>query len=241
LSAVPDQARMFSALEATWPPAERFHLGPWVIRNGLGGGKRVSATTTDMPVTDADIEPAERQMRATHQTPLFMVRNGQDKLDRLLAARGYQVVDPSLIFCADINDLSLPEIAPLDAIPCAQPLSLMEEIWQQGGIGPARLAVMQRVKGPKSWIFGRANDRPAGVAFVAIDGDIAMLHALQVVAQARRAGAGRRLMARAALWAAENGARHLSVVTTGRNLPAQRLFSGIGMQVVGKYHYRTKE
>jgi len=241
LSAAPDQARMLGALEATWPPAKRFRLGPWVIRDGKGGGKRVSAATTDLPVTDADIEMAEQQMRSTRQTPLFMVAEGQDKLDRLLAAQGYQVVDPSLIFCANINDLSLPEIAPLDAIPCAQPLSLMEEIWQQGGIGPARLAVMQRAKGPKTWIFGRANDRPAGVAFVAIGGDIAMLHALEVVAQARRAGAGRRIMARAAIWAAENGARHLSVVTTGRNLPAQGLFSGIGMQVVGKYHYRTKE
>lgn len=232
---------MFGAVEATWPPAKRFRLGPWVIRDGKGGGKRVSAATADLPVTDADIEMAERQMRSTRQTPLFMVAEGQDKLDRLLAAQGYQVVDPSLIFSADINDLSLPEIAPLDAIPCAQPLSLMEEIWQQGGIGPARLAVMQRAQGPKTWILGRANDRPAGVAFVAIDGDIAMLHALEVVAQARRAGAGRRIMARAAIWATENGARHLSVVTTGGNLPAQGLFSGIGMQVVGKYHYRTKE
>ena len=241
MTAASNQARMFGAVEATWPPAKRFRLGPWVIRDGKGGGKRVSAATADLPVTDADIEMAERQMRSTRQTPLFMVAEGQDKLDRLLAAQGYQVVDPSLIFSADINDLSLPEIAPLDAIPCAQPLSLMEEIWQQGGIGPARLAVMQRAQGPKTWILGRANDRPAGVAFVAIDGDIAMLHALEVVAQARRAGAGRRIMARAAIWAAENGARHLSVVTTGRNLPAQGLFSGIGMQVVGKYHYRTKE
>ena len=53
-------------------------------------------------------------------------------------------------------------------------------LWAEGGIGPARLAVMDRVTLPKTAILGRTGDRAAGVAFVAATGDCAMLHALEV-------------------------------------------------------------
>jgi N-acetylglutamate synthase len=33
------------AMEATWPPAATTRLGPWLLRDGKGGGKRVSAAT----------------------------------------------------------------------------------------------------------------------------------------------------------------------------------------------------
>jgi N-acetylglutamate synthase len=42
-------------LEATWPPAARHRAGPWVLRDGAGGGKRVSAATAEGPVTAADL------------------------------------------------------------------------------------------------------------------------------------------------------------------------------------------
>ena len=48
------------------------------------------------------------------------------------------------------------------------PLAIACDLWAEGGIGPARLAVMDRVEGAKSVILGRANDRASGVAFVAV-------------------------------------------------------------------------
>ena len=45
-----------AALEATWPPARAWTVGPWRIRDGAGGGKRVSAATIRNP--DADIAVA---------------------------------------------------------------------------------------------------------------------------------------------------------------------------------------
>ncbi len=75
---------------------------------------------------------------------------------------------------------------------------------------------------------------------MASDKEIAMLHALEISNAFRRFGIGRNILGRAALWALEQDAEYLSVVTTCENLPAQGLFAGLGMQVAGKYHYRMK-
>ena len=38
-----------AAMEATWPPQALHRAGPWAVRQGAGGGKRVSAAS---PVGD---------------------------------------------------------------------------------------------------------------------------------------------------------------------------------------------
>ncbi len=234
------EERLFKAMDATWAPAEITIDGPWKLRRGGGGGKRVSASSTESIVTEQEIVHAEDQMVVMGQPKLFMLNSKNSTLDEMLELRGYRVVDPVLIYCASAADIAKIESVPLDAIPSAEPLNLMKELWQAGGISAERMAVMKRTQQPKTYLFCRARNSPAGAAFVAIDQGIAMLHALEIASDFQRAGSARRVMSRAAIWAIENGAEFLSVVTTSKNLPARGLFSGIGMQIVGKYHYRMK-
>jgi GNAT superfamily N-acetyltransferase len=98
---------------------------------------------------------------------------------------------------------------------------------------------MQRVTGPRISLFGRINNHPAATAFVALQGDIAMLHALEVVDVARRQGLAGHVMRAAGQWALGQGARHFSVLVTRENLPAQGLYTSLGFQPVGHYHYRV--
>ena len=46
------------ALEETWPAVARHTMDPWIIRDGQGGGKRVSAATPNSYWTQADIQAA---------------------------------------------------------------------------------------------------------------------------------------------------------------------------------------
>ena len=46
-------------MEATWPPARMWQQGPFILRDGAGGGKRVAAASCDGDWTDADIDAAE--------------------------------------------------------------------------------------------------------------------------------------------------------------------------------------
>ena len=231
--ALPDTAALFEALDRTWPAAEmRQHAG-WTLRLGAGG-KRVSAAT--QAAADARIEDAETGMRSAGQHPLFMIRRGEDALDAALEARGYALVDPTVLRAAPVSRLA--DSPPLTVLTGGFPLGLAAEIWAAGGIGPARLAVMERAPLPKAYLLGRDADHPTGVGFVAAAGTMAMLHAVEVLAAHRRRGVGRTLTRAAAAWAAEQGAEVLLLCVTRANAAANALYEGLGMAEAGAYHYR---
>ncbi|WP_299607485.1 GNAT family N-acetyltransferase [uncultured Tateyamaria sp.] len=226
----------YAAIDGTWPAADIMCAGPWTIRNGQGGGKRVSAATAEEPVVD--LTQAEDAMRAIGQSPLFMVRQGEEALDRLLDTNGYTIVDPTNGYIAPVDKLTDVPIPRVTAFAIWEPLAIMEDIWAKGGIGPARLAIMHRAK-IKTAILARHNDKPAGTAFAAIHDGIAMVHAVEVLPHQRRRGVAQWIMRRAAFWAKENGASHIAVLTTAANTPANALYQGLGFTHLCGYHYRT--
>ncbi|MHA6264713.1 GNAT family N-acetyltransferase [Arenibacterium sp. CAU 1754] len=228
----------YAVVDGTWPAARYERLGPWMLRHGEGGGSRVSSTTQEGPFEASDIDAAEAAMGAMDQRLIFQIRDGQDDLDAALAARGYDIMDPVNIYACPIDQLCDQAIPPVTVLRVWEPLAIMREIWAAGGIGPARLAVMERAKGPKTGLLGRHKDKPAGVAFVAIHDGVAMVHAVEVVPFQRRAGMGRWFMRAAALWARDQGAYTLTVICTRANTAANGLYTSLGMQVVGQYHYR---
>jgi GNAT superfamily N-acetyltransferase len=114
----------------------------------------------------------------------------------------------------------------------------MAEIWGAGGIGPERLAVMARAPEPRAYILGRLGDRAAGAAFVALHGEVAMAHAIEVAASFRRQGLGAALTAAAAAWGVAHGARTFALAVTGKNAAARALYARLGMAEAHRYHSR---
>nr|WP_242511967.1 GNAT family N-acetyltransferase [Rhodobaculum claviforme] len=169
-----------AALEATWPAARVRDCGPFVLRDGAGGGRRVSSATARGPVTEVDLEAALAAM----PDALFRLRPDacawDGPLDAALAARGLVRADPTLILAAPVAALAPVPLPHLRAFALWPPLAIQREIWAEGGIGPARLAVMARAHGPRAALMARIADRVAGTAFVAVAGPVAMLHAVEV-------------------------------------------------------------
>ena len=228
----------FDVIDQTWPAAARHAVGPFTLREGQGGGSRVSAATADGPVTDQDITQVEAVMRDLGQKRIFMIRPGDEALDAQLDARGYQVVDAVTIYACPAKQLTDIEIPRVTVFTIWEPLAIMREIWAAGGIGPARLAVMDRAKGPKTGILLRQNDKPGGAAYAAIHDGVAMVHAVEIVPFQRKQGLGKWAMRGAAFWARDNGAETLSVMCTDVNEGANALYRSLGMQPVSQYHYR---
>lgn len=231
---------LFSATDATWPAAALHRAGAFMVREGRGGGQRVSAATAAGPWTEADIDAAERLHARLGQRPLFMIRPGEEALDAALAARGYRVKDPVNVHAAPIAALAAEPADPMAGFAIWPPLAIMRDLWKEGGIGPERIAVMERVEGPRTAILGRVGDRCSGVAFVAIHDGTAMLHALHVAPDLRRQGSAVKIMRNAAHWAQDHGAERFSVLVTEANRPANALYASLGMEIVGQYHYRSK-
>lgn len=232
----PPAAALMAALEATWPPAEIVERSGWRLRRGAGGGKRVSAATKLCET--ALVEDAEAAMAAWGQPPLFQMTPDQETFDADLARRGFEPVDPTLIYTAAPSALldDRPETARIVAGDFR--LALMDEIWQAGGVGPARRAVMDRADRPKAYLLARLGDRPAAVAFVAVHGGVAMAHAIETLSRHRRKGAARMLIAAAARVAAEAGAETLALAVTEANAPARALYGALGFAEAARYHYR---
>ncbi|WP_299025852.1 GNAT family N-acetyltransferase [uncultured Sulfitobacter sp.] len=229
--------QLYDVCEGTWPPARTWDEGPWTLRDGAGGGKRVSAATALGDVTDGDIPRAEAAMRDMGQQPLFMIRDGDDALDALLEARGYDLIDEVVLYSVPIDQLT---DKPLPRVTCFniwEPLAIMKEIWAQGGIGPARLDVMERAQ-TKTGILARWNEKPGGAGFVGIHEGIAMVHALEVLPDQRKQGVAEWMMRAASLWGAKHGATHMAVLCVTANKPANALYTKLGFARVGMYHYR---
>lgn len=229
---------LWSAMEATWPAAQRLRAGPWLVREGQGGGGRVSSITAEDAWTEADIPAAEAAARDFGQPAVFMIRPGDDPLDAALAALGYAVKDPVLVMTADLAKLPDPDCE-FVSFPHWPPLAVTRDIWAENGIGAARLAVMARAAAPKAALLGRCQDRPAGAAFVALSEGIAMLHALDVANAFRRRGLGRDMVRSAAHWARAAGASQLALLVTKANTPARALYTGMGFTLASAYHYRV--
>lgn len=233
----PDPARLLGALDATWPAAETVRLDPWTLRKGNGGGQRVSAATLKGPFGADDVTAAEDAMRDLAQHPLFMVRAGEDALDHALRDRGYTVADPVVIYLGRVVDLAA-DLPVTKAFPSWPPLAAQLELWAAAGIGPARISIMERCPTAKTSFLGRNGDSPAGTAFLGLDADIAMVHAIEVAPSMRRHGVGRNLIQGCAKWSAEHGAEWLCLAVTRDNEPANQLYRSLGMTEAASYHYR---
>lgn len=240
---LPDNERLMAATDATWAPAEMLDFGGWRLRSGAGegGGKRVSAASPLGGPAAAAVEDAEAVMRHWGQPGLFRLTPADAALDAELEGRGYALIDPVVLYAGSVGRL-VGEGSHMAAVyRCAFAPAILQEIWAAGGIGPGRLAVMDRVSGPSTRLLSRAGDTPCGVAFVAVsddDGEIAMIHAIEVLPRLRRQGAGRLLVEGAARFAAEHGAAWLTLAVTEANSPARALYARMGMVEAGHYHYR---
>ncbi len=231
----PTQAELFEAIDATWAPFA-FHLhNGWLIREGMGGGQRVSAATLLADTDNPDIASAADKMHALGQKSLFMLRNSDGALDADLSELAYKTVDPvAILITPTANLLNMPPRQTHAVNTTEAPGAKAKAIWKSGGIDQPRLNVMERVKGAKTYLS--AGDM--GVAFAACYKGIAMVHAVEVSKNHRRKGIANALMYQAAIWAKNEGCAWVAVLTVRANTPACALYNRLGMKEAAAYHYR---
>ena len=97
---LPNAQRLYEVINATWPTMAVEQYEGWNIRNGAGGGKRVSATTLAQSALP-DIGAAEAAMCRLGQQKIFMIRDGEQVLDTRLEARGYRIIDPVTLYVCE--------------------------------------------------------------------------------------------------------------------------------------------
>lgn len=235
----PDIARAF---ETTWPAAEYASAGGFLVGRGRGGGGRVSSARAARPNwTEADIARAETIQRSWNERPMFRVADDDAALAQALAAQGFRHGTPTAILAADCARLTALPVPPLATFEIWPPLAMQRDIWSDGNVSAARQAVMERVALPKTALLGRMQDRAAGAAFVALDGPVAMIHAIEVVPALRRQGVAGWLIRMAATWAEAQGATRLALAVGRANTGARAAYDRLGFAELGGYGYWSKD
>ena len=229
------------AFEATWPPAQTADCGAFRTGRGLGAGGRVSSTLRLSPDWDAaDLARAEAVHRRWDQRPMFRVGDSDLALQNALRARGYDHQTPTAIMAADCAALAA-ELPEMTAFAIWPPLAIQDDLWAAGHIDAARQAVMRRVTGPRTAILGRLHDRAAGAAFVAVEGPVAMLHAVEVAPEFRRQGLAGWMVRTAARWAGDQGATRLALAVSRANTGARATYDKLGFAEIGGYGYWVRD
>lgn len=225
------------AFETTWPAADYADAGGFRIGRGLGAGGRVSSARVIGPWAEDDIRQVERIAQGWDQPPMFRVADGDERLSAALQQSGYRRDKPTVIMSAPLERLTDQPIPPVTAFAVWPPLAIQREIWIAGNIGPARQAVMDHVALPKTSLLGRTNDRAAGAGFVAIDNQVAMIHAVEVLTAWRRRGLASWMIREAAFWARDQGATRMGLAATRGNTGAIAAYQRLGFQEVAGYSY----
>jgi N-acetylglutamate synthase len=223
---------------ASTPPEEEVRLGSWRLRRSTLGGRREGAAILCGPLEPDSVEAAIGVMRGWRQRPVFQVREGERRLDAVLETASLRVEATTALLAADAAAVAMRR-GDLVVTDCAGPIAIMTELWVASAVDPARQAALARVQGPRRYLLGRVDDRPAGAAFVSRHGPAAVVNALFVAPGARRRGLARRMLQWAAGWGAEQGASHLALAVGADNAAALSLCRTLGMGRVGGYHYRA--
>ena len=93
---------VYDLIDATWPAAGMQVVGPWTVREGSGGGSRVSAATTRSRVRADEWLEAQQAMLDLGQSPLVMIRPGDAVPDAELAITGFAIKDPVTVYSAPV-------------------------------------------------------------------------------------------------------------------------------------------
>lgn len=235
----PDLARAF---ETTWPAAETADAGGFRVGRGCGAGGRVSSARALGPDWDAAAIPeVEAIHRGWRQRPMFRLPDSDSALAAALARQGYGAETPTAIMAADCAMLTATPTPAMTAFAIWPPLAIQAEIWAAGNIGAARQAVMPRVALPRTAILGRHADRAVGAAFVAADGPVAMIHAIEILPGFRRKGMATWLIRKAAEWGAAQGATRLGLAVSRANTSARALYDRMGFAEIGGYSYWARD
>jgi ribosomal protein S18 acetylase RimI-like enzyme len=220
-------------VDEAWPAPNRVTAGEWVFRHAAGVTKRANSV---LPLGEGSVEAAERFYEGLGLPCVFSIGMGAPEgLDGELAARGYRLVDPTLVMTAPPAAEETAEVSVEDA-PSRE---WLDAWWSVDGA---------RHSGGAEWGERILSGVPAGYASIgASTGAVAVgrgvrqggwlgVYCMAVRPEARRRGLGRTVLRGLRAWGA--GLTAYLLVTEG-NAAARALYEREGFAVAGRYHYRV--
>lgn len=227
---------------AAWPAPYAQDIGGWVLRHADGVTKRANSV---LPLADpADVDDAIARAEGFYTErglPTVFSLSEQarpSRLDGLLEARGYGLVDPTLAMVADLSG-SGTTVGIGDVVMEGAPTpEWLERWWAVDGRYADRLPMAARIL--TGVPAGYASLEDVAVGRGVPQGEWLGIYAMAVAPEARRRGLARRVLRALMAWGRERGCTRAYLVVVERNEAARALYESEGFEPAGGYHYRVR-
>lgn len=226
-----------------WPAYEVRESHGWLLRHAAGVTKRANSVfpAGEPAARDAAIAAAERFYRERGRPPIFSMDDAAPAwLDAELDARGYAMVDPTIVMSRPLDGTWGPPAhkVALDDEPSP---GWAERWWEVDGRGgPEELAVAERIlRGVPSTYAAIGGGVPDAVGRLTVTDGWAGVYCMAVRSAARRQGLGRAILLALLDAARMERAQHAYLTVVAANAPARALYAGLGFTEIGGYHYRV--
>ena len=231
-----------------WPAAHTIVHDGWLLRLSDNYTRRANSVQPLYPTTcdlAAAIAYCEKVYAARGQDTIFKMTPAAQPaaLDATLAALGYAEEAPTSVqTCA----------LPLDSGPVIGRCTLDADLtdgWLDAFANlsdlpsrhrPAARHLLTRILPEHRFVALREGETIVAVALVVVEAEHAGVFDVVVHADYRRQGIGAALMRQSLQWAVTCGARVAELAVVVGNLPAQRVYAGLGFREAYRYWYRVK-
>jgi ribosomal protein S18 acetylase RimI-like enzyme len=251
--AAPADPRVIELEEAAfraWPASRVEALGGWRLRACPLPTRRINSVWTCASEGGlglrARIAAAEAFYAGLGQQARFQLSPASQPpdLDARLAARGYVVEAPVRVQAASVADVAgHARAAGVTACVLERPEAEWLELAGRRGRFRDRLDafvdLLARVGAGGGFALARVDGEPAATALGVCEAPWCGIFAMATLAEQRRRGAARALLAALAAWGAARGARQLYLQVETDNAAALALYAAAGFRDVYAYHYRT--
>ncbi|MBB2913209.1 ribosomal protein S18 acetylase RimI-like enzyme [Streptosporangium becharense] len=228
-------------VDRAWPAIERVDAGGWSLRAAAGVTKRANSV---LPLGErADLAAAigeAEEFYADRGLPcVFSVGGGAPSgLDAALEARGYRVVDPTLVMTAPLDHGTAAEDEGVELAE-APSQAWLDAWWSvDGRFGDDGLATAARILTGVPATYASLDGQAVGRGVV--QGEWFGVYCMAVVPHARRSGLGGRVLRALLSHARRQGTRRAYMVVVESNAVARSLYERQGFAVAGRYHYRVR-
>ncbi len=224
-------------------------LDGWVLRFAAGYTRRANSVNPLYPARRdlaQSVLACERAFAGQGLPTVFKltpVAQPSD-LDDFLAARGYAVQART-----SVQTLSLASAPPVHADPeleigPAPTPEWLTAFYALAGIAPRHHPTLARMLTGLVLLGGfallRENGRPLACGLGVVQSGYLGLYDIATAPEARRRGLGRRLVAGLLAWGRQNGAQTAYLQVMLDNVPARKLYAGLGFHDVYPYWYRVQ-
>jgi GNAT superfamily N-acetyltransferase len=241
------EARMDALMNQGWQAADSTELDGWLVRRNAGVTLRANSVLPASAPFDVDraLEYVENLYVAYGIQPSFQISPAvqPSDLDARLAARGYEVRNPTLVQCAAISDV-LAQLRPpaIEVNISTRPsTSWIDCWWSVDGRGDDTRAAAEQILARGNALYATVPSGDGGpakaIGRLALVDDTAGLYCLAVDERFRRQGLASAII-HGLLQAATTKWVWLSVLED--NLAARTLYDRLGFRTVSRYHYRVK-